>query len=72
MNIVGDLCKELLSMFVADATLALATLVLVAVVAGLVGAAGVGPVIGGGVLLFGSLVILVEAVSREAKGQDRQ
>lgn len=66
MTIIIEVLKELFAMFVADARLTLAILLLVATVAGLVGS-GAGPVIGGGVLLFGSLAILVYSVIREAK-----
>jgi len=66
MSIMIDVLKELFAMFVADARLTLAILLLVAVVAGLVGS-GMAPILGGGVLLMGSLGILVLSVGREAK-----
>jgi hypothetical protein len=66
MSIMIDVLKELFAMFVADARLTLAILLLVAIVAGLVGA-GLAPILDGGVLLTGSLTILVLSVSREAK-----
>jgi hypothetical protein len=72
MSIIGDVLKELLGMFLADARLTLAILVLVAMVAGLVAAVPTEPFLGGGVLLLGSLAILVEAAGREARGRDRQ
>lgn len=72
MSIIRDLLNELLGMFIADARLALATLFLVAIVAGLVGALRAGPFLGGGILLFGCLAILVEAASREANSRSRQ
>ena len=59
-------------MFLADARLTLATLLLVAIVAGLVGALHAGPFVGGGILLFGCLAILVEAASREARARSRR
>jgi hypothetical protein len=68
MTILIDVLKELFAMFVADARLTLAIIMLVAVVAGLIGA-GVAPVLGGVVLLAGSLVTLVLSVSREAKNR---
>jgi hypothetical protein len=66
MSIITEVAKELLGMFIADARLTTATLVLVAIVAGLVVALRVAPLLGGGVLLLGCLAILVEAVVREA------
>ena len=72
MSIIGDVLKELLGMFLADARLTLATLSLVAIDAGLVAALHVEPFVGGGLLLFGSLAILVEAASRGVRGRDRR
>ncbi len=70
MSIIRDLLNELLGMFLADARLALATLFLVAIVAGLVVALRVEPLVGGGVLLLGCLVILVAAAGREARARN--
>jgi hypothetical protein len=67
MSIVGEVAKELLGMFLADARLTTTTLVLVAIVAGLVVALRVEPLLGGSVLLLGCLAILVEAAVREAR-----
>ncbi len=66
MSIIGDVCKELLGMFLADARLTMATLSLVAIVAGLVVAVR-DPLPAGGVLLVGCLAIVVEAACREAR-----
>ncbi len=54
-------------MFAADARLTLAILALVAIVAGLILALGVDPLIAGGALLLGCHLILVEAALREAR-----
>jgi hypothetical protein len=67
MNILRDVARELLGMFLADARLTTAILVLVALVAGLVIAVSVEPLLGGSVLLLGSLAIVVEAAVREAR-----
>ena len=67
MSLIVDVVKELVSMFLADARLSIATLALVAVVAGLVATLHVGPLVGGSMLLIGCLVILVEAAAREAR-----
>ena len=66
ISIVGDVAKELLGMFLADARLTLSILVLVAIAAGLVDWPSLSPVVGGGLLVVGSLLILVEAVVRES------
>ena len=67
MNLIADVARELLGMFLADARLTLATLALVALVAALVVVLGAAPLLGGGVLLLGCLAILVEAAVREAR-----
>lgn len=67
MSIIVEVAKELLGMFLADARLTTTTLVLVAIVAGLIVALRVEPLLGGGALLIGSLAILVEAAVREAR-----
>ena len=67
MNILADVAAELFGMFVADARLSAAILALVAGVAGLIGMLGVEPLVGGGVLLVGCHLILVEAAVREAR-----
>ncbi|EFI52885.1 MULTISPECIES: hypothetical protein [Bacteria] len=66
MSILVDVAKELLGMFLADARLATATLLLVAIVAALL-AGHVEPLLGGAVLLLGCLALLVEATVREAR-----
>jgi hypothetical protein len=71
MSIIGDVFKELFAMFLADARLAVATLFLVAFVGGLVHLQ-VEPFLAGGVLLLGSLGILVGTASREARGRAHQ
>lgn len=67
MSILRDVAKELLGMFLADARLTTATLLLVAIVAGLVVALRVEPLLGGSVLFLGCIAILVEAAIREAR-----
>lgn len=67
MSLIVDVVKELVSMFLADARLSIATLALVAIVAGLVVALHIEPLVGGSMLLLGCLVILVEAAVREAR-----
>lgn len=67
MNILRDVARELLGMFLADARLTTATLALVALVVGLVVAMKIEPLLGGGLLFLGCLAILVEAAIREAR-----
>jgi Flp pilus assembly protein TadB len=67
MGIVGDVAKELIGMFLADARLTMSILVLVAIAAALVDWLHVNPGVSGALLVVGSLLILVEAVTREAK-----
>ena len=67
MSIISEVAKELLGMFLADASLTTTTLVLVAIVAGLFLTLRVEPLLGEGVLLRGCLATLVKAVAREAR-----
>ncbi len=62
MSIVRDVAKELLGMFLADARLTTTILILVAVVAALAVGLRVNPILCGGLLLAGSLQIVVAAV----------
>lgn len=55
MTILKDVFAELFGMFVGDARLSAAILVVVALAAGLIHLAGASPLIGGGVLLAGCL-----------------
>ena len=63
MNILGDVAKELLAMFLADARLTLSILFLVAIAA--ISVDWLHPFVGGAMLVVGTLLILVEAVARE-------
>ena len=71
MTLLRDIANELVGMFLADALLTGAILVLVLIVAGLILGVGVEPLIGGGALLVGSLLILVGAALRETRYQRR-
>lgn len=71
MILLRDIVNELISMFLADARLATAILLLVLIVAGLTLSLGVEPLIAGGTLLIGCLVILVEAAVRETRRRGR-
>jgi hypothetical protein len=67
MSIFIDVAKELFSMFLADARLTTATLVLVALVAIIVVAIRIEPLVGGALLITGCLAIVVDAAAREAR-----
>lgn len=71
MILLRDIASELVGMFLADARLTGAILVLVAIVAGLVISLGANPLIGGFALLLGCHIILVEAVIREVRRRKR-
>ncbi|WP_028731196.1 hypothetical protein [Pandoraea sp. E26] len=70
MSILREVAQELLGMFLADARLTTATLVLVALVTALVLAVKVEPLWGGSLLFLGCLAILVRAALREVKQRD--
>lgn len=72
MSIIGDVFKELFAMFLADARLTFATLVLVAIVGALVDGLEVEPLLAGSVLVLGCLGILVGTASREATAAERR
>jgi hypothetical protein len=67
MTILKELAAELLGMFVAEKRLAMAVLAIVAVAGSLVDFAGLDPLVGGAILLFGCLTLLVESVCRSAR-----
>ena len=67
MAMVKELAAELIGMFVAESRLTIAVLVIVAAAGSLVDFAGLNPLAGGAVLLFGCLILLIESVCRAAK-----
>jgi hypothetical protein len=67
MVMLKELAAELLGMFVAEKRLAVAVLAIVAIAGSLVEFAGFDPLVGGGVLLFGCLILLIESVCRAAR-----
>ncbi len=64
MTILKELAGELIGMFFAENRLAIAVLAIVAVAGSLVDFAGSNPLVGGAVLLFGCLILLIESVCR--------
>ena len=66
-EILKDVLAELLSMFITDARLTVATLLLVSAVATSITGFHVNVLAGGAVLLIGCIAIVVEAAFRETK-----
>ncbi len=67
MNVIGDVAKELLGMFLGDARLTIGVVVMVSLVDGLLVFLHIAPIIGGALLLIGSLLIVIEAAVRQAR-----
>jgi len=67
MRILAEVLGELFGMFVADFRLTISVLALVAVVGALTFWLNLGAIFCGVALLGGSILILVEAASREAR-----
>ena len=67
MTMLREVAAELIGMFVAEMRLTISALAIVAMVAFLVDFIGVDPLLGGAVLLLGSLILLVESVLRGAR-----
>jgi hypothetical protein len=66
MTMLKELAGELIAMFFAEKRLAIAVLAVVAAAGSLVDFAGLNPLVGGAVLLFGCLILLIESVGRAA------
>jgi len=67
MTVFKEVVAELIGMFVGEKALTIAVLMVVATAGGLVDFAGVTPLVGGAVLLFGCLILLIESVCRSAR-----
>jgi hypothetical protein len=67
MTVLKALAAELIGMFFGEKQLSLAVLALVAVTGLLVDFAGLDRLIGGAILLFGSLILLVVSICRAAR-----
>jgi len=72
MTLLRDVLFELIGMFISDAMLSLAVVVLIAAVAGLIGTAAVTPLAAGAVLLAGCLAILASSTLRAAARKARE
>ena len=64
MNLLVSIYKEIVGLFIDDGALALLSLILIALVAGLVALAGLPPLLGALALLVGCLLILADSVRR--------
>lgn len=71
MTILKDVLAELFGMFLGDARLSAAILVVVAVAAGVIRLAGAPPLLGGAILLAGCLAVMIGAVLRAARARAR-
>ena len=67
MTTLKELAGELIGMFFAETRLTMALLALVAVTGLLIDFAGLDQLVGGAILLFGSLILLVASVYRAAR-----
>ncbi|TIT76457.1 MAG: hypothetical protein E5W57_18910 [Mesorhizobium sp.] len=67
MRIIRLVLKELIGMFVDDGSLALLSLLLIALVAGAVKLLALPPLAGGVLILVGCLAILLESTRRAAR-----
>jgi hypothetical protein len=67
MTMLKDVLVELIGMFLGDARLTAAILVVVALSAVLIDVAGIEPLIGGGVLPVGCLLLVIESVRRSGR-----
>ncbi len=67
MNVLAAITKEIVGLFVDDGALALLSLVLIAVVAGLVELAGLPALWGAVLLIAGCLLILADSVRRGSR-----
>lgn len=69
MTILRTIYGEIVGMFIDDGALALLSLVLIALVAGLVELAGLPALVGALALLVGCVLVLVDSVRRACRGR---
>lgn len=67
MSFLSATWKELIGLFVDDGNLAAQILIMVLAVGGLVKYAGFPPLAGGGILIFGCLLILAASLRRKLR-----
>jgi hypothetical protein len=69
MPVLKELAAELIGMFFGETRLTAAVLALVAATGSLIDFIGLNPLVGGAVLLFGCLTLLIESVRRSASAR---
>jgi hypothetical protein len=67
MTVLRELAAELIGMFVGEKRLTVAVLAIVAAAGSLVDFTNLNSLVGGALLLFGCLVLLIESVCRSAR-----
>ena len=67
MIMLKELAAELMGMFIGDKRLTISILAIVVLVGSLVDLVGLHPLVGGGALLFGCLILLIDSVCRSAR-----
>jgi hypothetical protein len=67
MTMLKEVVAEMIGMFVGEKRLTMAVLALVAVAGSLVDFTDLNSLIGGGLLLFGCLALLIESICRSAR-----
>jgi hypothetical protein len=67
MTMLKEVVAELIGMFVAEKWLTIAVLTIVAIAGWLIDFTALDPLVGGTVVLFGCMVLLVESVYRSAR-----
>lgn len=67
MTLISAIGQQVFALFVDDGSLAIAILIWVAIVAGLISVFGVSAIVAGGLLFAGLVAILIENVLRRAR-----
>jgi hypothetical protein len=67
MTLLKEFAAELIGMFVGEKRMTISVLAIVAATGSLVDFIGLDPLVGGAVLLFGCLILLVESVCRSSR-----
>ena len=67
MTVLKEVVAELIGMFIAERRLTIAVLTVVAMAGCLVDFTDLDPLLGGSLVLFGCLILLVESVCRSAR-----
>ena len=68
MTVLKEVLAELIGMFIAEKRLTIAVLTIVIIAGCLVNFTDLDPLVGGTLVLFGCLTLLIESVCRSARG----